>query len=189
MNRKIISIFLLTIVAASAAFFVFSRTPKTNPISPEERQRIIEEHRLFSDWYEDYVYNLEQLDFCWQQYHRILSDLRTQDIDSNTAWDRLKQLKSRQLYAVAEIKRLAPPEKLRGPIYDQTASIYKKTLDYANAQAQAIDRSLKALDNDNLSEEELSRKADECCIAEAPPALFTADEIAAVRDYLQIDEN
>lgn len=189
MNRKIISLFLATIISSVTAFFIFSPTPVKNSVSPEERQLIIAEQQIFADWYENYKYNIEQLDFCWQQYHRILKDFRQEIIDSDTAWERLKQLKNKQAYIVAEIKGLVPPKKLRSPLYDHTASIYKKTIDYADAQANTITLSLNVLNDETLREDSLIQKVEEICIAKAPTALFTAEDLTSVRNYLHIDEN
>ena len=62
---------------------------------------------------------------------------------------------------------------------------------YADAQHRAIALTRAAADPANLStddQEEQSHMLQAVMIRESPPALFIADEIAAIRDYLAIPE-
>lgn len=190
MNRKIILVFVATITCALAFFSFSTPTPESTLSETEKRQRQ-QEQQIFSDWYEDYVSNLEQLDFNWKQYHRILGDIRDEIIDSDTAFSRLAALNEKQSQRIEQIRQLVPPQKLRQELYDLTSSIYHKQLKYAAAQKAAIDLCTAAADPENITnetDEDISRKLDEICVAQSPPALFTAEEISAIRDYLALPD-
>ena len=193
MNRKIILLFVFTIAAATAVFIFLNPAAPSSKLTSEEKAARQKEQQIFAEWYEDYVFNLEQLDFNWRQYHRILNDFREEIIDADTAAVRLAELHDKQQDRLTAIKKHVPPTELRSEIYDLTAAVYKKQYDFAAGQAATITKSTSFLDNDgteNLSDEEVIRKLDEITITNSPPALFTAEEISAIRDYLvQADEN
>ena len=69
--------------------------------------------------------------------------------------------------------------------------LVRKAHAYADAQHRAIALTRAAADPANLStddQEEQSHMLQAVMIRESPPALFIADEIAAIRDYLAIPE-
>ncbi len=192
MNRKIILLFVIIVIATGTAFFCLTPAQPAT-ISAAEKTARQKEQQIFADWYEEYVVNLEQLDFNWKQYHRISGDLREEIISADTANERLTALEAKQNDRIKTIKALIPPTELRAEIYDLTSAIYKKQLAYATAQQLTITKSVKLLDSEaviNETDEELSRQLSEICIANAPAALFTAEEISAIREYFAlIDKN
>lgn len=67
----------------------------------------------------------------------------------------------------------------------------RKAHAYAEAQHRAIALTRAAADPANLrtdDQEEQSRMLQAVMIRESPPALFIADEIAAIRNYLALPE-
>ena len=92
-NQRVFLIFCAILAAAAAAIFV-SYEPKPQPveISQEEREAALMQQQIFASWYDEYKRDLDRMDHNWQQYHRILSDFKEDNISIQTAWLRLTQL-------------------------------------------------------------------------------------------------
>ena len=183
----------LCLMAAALGFGYHSNrsAPSAPPaITEEERVELTQQQQIFSAWYTDYSHLLDQLDYNWQQYGRILSDFREDNISIQTAFLRLNQLERESEAVKLRLIRNAPPLSLNDANYDLSAAVSKKTLDYAQAQYEAIHGTADAADQARslaLPQEEISRQLEDIRTRKAPPALFTAGEIAALRDNLSIE--
>lgn len=193
-SRKVFFAFCLVLCAASAIVFFLWPTPHRNSdavISQEVREERQQQQQVFAVWYQDYQKDLEDLDRNWQRYHKILADFKADIISIQTAYLRLAQLEKDSQALEMRIAGRTPPLALNDVCYDQSIELVHKAHAYADAQHRAIALTRAAADPANLQtddQEEQSRMLQAVMIRESPPALFIADEIAAIRDYLAVPE-
>ena len=103
----------LCLMAAALGFGYHSNrsAPSAPPaITEEERVELTQQQQIFSAWYTDYSHLLDQLDYNWQQYGRILSDFREDNISIQTAFLRLNQLERESEAVKLRLSRNAPPQ-------------------------------------------------------------------------------
>ena len=192
-SRKVFFAFFLVLCAASAIVFFLWPAPHRNSdavVSQEVREER-QQQQVFAVWYTDYQKDLEDLDRNWQRYHKILADFKADIISIQTAYLRLAQLEKDSQALDTRIASRTPPLALNDFCYDQSIELVRKAHAYADAQHRAIALTRAAADPANLStddQEEQSHMLQAVMIRESPPALFIADEIAAIRDYLAIPE-
>lgn len=190
-SRKIFCAFCLVLCAASTIVFFLWPTPHRSSdavVSQEVRE---EQQQVFAVWYTDYQKDLEDLDRNWQRYHKILADFKADIISIQTAYLRLAQLEKDSQALDTRIAERTPPLALNDFCYDQSIELVRKAHAYADAQHRAIALTRAAADPANLStddQEEQSHMLQAVMIRESPSALFIADEIAAIRDYLAVPE-
>ena len=193
-SRKVFFAFFLVLCAASAIVFFLWPTPRHSSdavVSQEVREERQQQQQVFAVWYTDYQKDLEDLDRNWQRYHKILADFKADIISIQTAYLRLSQLEKDSQALDTRIASRTPPLALNDTCYDQSIELGRKAHAYAEAQHRAIALTRAAADPANLrtdDQEEQSRMLQAVMIRESPPALFIADEIAAIRDYLAIPE-
>lgn len=193
-SRKVFFAFFLVLCAASAIVFFLWPAPHRNSdavVSQEVREERQQQQQVFAVWYTDYQKDLEDLDRNWQRYHKILADFKADIISIQTAYLRLAQLEKDSQALDTRIAGRTPPLALNDFYYDQSIELVRKAHAYADAQHRAIALTRAAADPANLStddQEEQSHMLQAVMIRESPPALFIADEIAAIRDYLAIPE-
>ena len=190
-SRKIFCAFCLVLCAASTIVFFLWPTPHRSSdavVSQEVRE---EQQQVFAVWYTDYQKDLEDLARNWQRYHKILADFKADIISIQTAYLRLAQLEKDSQALDTRIAGRTPPLALNDFCYDQSIELVRKAHAYADAQHRAIALTRAAADPANLStddQEEQSHMLQAVMIRESPSALFIADEIAAIRDYLAVPE-
>lgn len=193
-SRKIFFAFFFVLCAASAIVFFAWPSPHRNGdavISQEMREERQQQQQIFAGWYKDYQKDIEDLDRNWQRYHKILADFKADIISIQTAYLRLSQLEKDSQALDTRIASRTPPLALNDTCYDQSIELVRKTHAYAEAQHRAIALTRAAADPANLrtdDQEEQSRMLQAVMIRESPPALFIADEIAAIRNYLALPE-
>lgn len=193
-SRKVFFAFFLVLCAASAIVFFLWPTPRHSSdavVSQEVREERQQQQQVFAVWYTDYQKDLEDLDRNWQRYHKILADFKADIISIQTAYLRLAQLEKDSQALDTRIAGRTLPLALNDFCYDQSIELVRKAHAYADAQHRAIALTRAAADPANLStddQEEQSHMLQAVMIRESPPALFIADEIAAIRDYLAIPE-
>ena len=192
-NRRAFYLFCLTVAAAGifTGMIVSSQTTSTPAMDDSEKYALLQQQQIFASWYTDYKKDIDQLDHNWQQYHRILADFKADNISIQTTWLRLQQLEKSAARLDASISQLTPPAALEGDNYDLVFAIIQKTQAYAAAQHKAIRRTRAAADpSQQISEvqEEQSRRLEEIMILESPVGLFTAGEVASLRDNLTIPD-
>lgn len=193
-SRKIFFAFFFVLCAASAIVFFAWPSPHRNGdavISQEMREERQQQQQIFAGWYKDYQKDIEDLDRNWQRYHKILADFKADIISIQTAYLRLSQLEKDSQALDTRIASRTPPLALNDTCYDQSIELVRKVHAYAEAQHRAIALTRAAADPANLrtdDQEEQSRMLQAVMIRESPPALFIADEIAAIRNYLALPE-
>lgn len=193
-SRRIFFCFFLVLCAASAiVFFCWPKPHHSSDIviSQEERTERAQQQQIFAAWYENYQKDIDSLDHNWQQYHKILSDFKADIISIQTTYLRLSQLEKDSQALEDRINGRTPPLALNDYCYDQSIELVRKAHDYADAQHRAIALTRAAADPANLrtdDQEEQSRMLQAVMIRESPPALFIADEIAAIRENLALPE-
>ena len=188
-NRRIFVIFCLTLAGAGAFAFFSYQKPADPVISEADKYEIQQQQQIFSKWYDEYKKSIDQLEHNWQQYHNILENFKEDNISIQTTYVRLTQLEKEAAAARERIARLAPPTELNNTNYDLVTAVQQKTEAYANAQYRAISKTKTAADPAQLltdKQDEQSRLLEETMIRESPTGLFTASEIAALRDNLTL---
>ena len=149
------------------------------------------QQQIFASWYDEYKRDLDRMDHNWQQYHRILSDFKEDNISIQTAWLRLTQLEDEASRVRDDLQQLNPPKELNDNNYDLVIEIMKKTRAYSLEQCRAISLTRAAADPAGLlpkKQEEQSDRLQEVMLRESPVGLFTANEISALRDNLSLPE-
>lgn len=192
-SRKIFFAFFFVLCAASAIVFFAWPSPHRNgdAVISQEMREERQQQQIFAGWYKDYQKDIEDLDRNWQRYHKILADFKADIISIQTAYLRLSQLEKDSQALDTRIASRTPPLALNDTCYDQSIELVRKTHAYAEAQHRAIALTRAAADPANLrtdDQEEQSRMLQAVMIRESPPALFIADEIAAIRNYLALPE-
>ena len=191
-NRKVAVLFCLTLIGAGAIFaFSYQTKPAAPVIRPEEKAEIQQQQQIFTDWYTGYKKNIDQLDYNWQLYHHILADFKADNISIQTTYVRLTQLEGDAAQLRDSLAQLEPPASLTDANYDLTATVIKKTRSYAEEQYKAINDTRNAADPAHLlsnRQEEQSRRLEEIMIMESPTGLFTATEIASLKDNLTVPD-
>lgn len=189
-RRGIFAIFCMVLLGAGAVLF-WTQEEKAAPMTDAERMHIIEQQNMVVDWYAEYQGLIDQMDYNWQQYHRILSDFDADVIDLTTAWERLDELDGAALATLDTLSRMEPPLALDDENYDLVTAIILKARAYAGAQRQTIRHTADVADPEKqLTEvqEEQSRRLRDVMRSEAPAGLFTAKEITALRDNVDTRE-
>ncbi len=189
-RRGIFAIFCFVLLGAGVVLFM-TQEEKTAPMTAAEREHISEQQGMVVDWYTEYQGLIDQMDYNWQQYHRILSDFDADVIDLTTAWERLDELDGAALSTLDALMRMEPPLALDDENYDLVTTIILKTRTYATEQRQTIRHTADIADPEKqLTEvqEEQSRRLRDVMRSESPAGLFTAKEILALRDNVDTRE-
>ena len=161
-------------------------------MTEEERYELQQQQQIFADWYVGYQRDIDELDRNWQWYHHIIEDFKEDNISIQTAYVRLSQLDQDSQKIRERIEHNAPPIALNDGCYDLLIEVMKKTTDYADAQYRTIVLTKAAADPARLrtnDQAEQSRLLQAIMIRESPVGLYTAKEIAAIREYLNIKED
>ena len=190
-NKRVLAAFCL-IIAAAVAVCVWSQEPKSKA-SPEEieaaRAHISMQQEIFTPWYNEYQGYINQLDQNWQQYHNILESFNEGASSLQTTYLRLMELEVKSSQLSGQIRQHTPPLDLDDNIYDHYASLISKTSDYASAQHQAILETRDAADpahQKSALHYEQSRELMDIMVRKSPAALFSAEDISAIRDELRL---
>lgn len=146
-NKSIFFLFLLVLLA-SAGFTAYSvYTPHQDNLEASQivRDKIIAQQQVFSVWYAQYQKSIDNLDYNWRQYKLIISDLQNDDINRDTAYNRLAQLEESGIQLRDTIVKQAPPATLNDENYQLSNEVHHKTIEYAEAQLRTISRSKEAI--------------------------------------------
>ena len=193
-SKKIFVCFCLCLAAAGAIVYHCWSIPPTEPtvMTEAERYELQQQQQIFADWYVGYQRDIDELDRNWQWYHHIIEDFKEDNISIQTAYVRLSQLDQDSQKTRERIEHNAPPVALNDGCYDLLIEVMKKTTDYADAQYRTIVLTKAAADPARLrtnDQAEQSRLLQAIMIRESPVGLYTAKEIAAIREYLNIKED
>ena len=192
-NKRIYACFCVTLaVLGVLCYLFFPRTSQNEAMTEEQKYDILQQQQIFATWYAGYQKDVKDLDHNWRWYHQILEDFKEDNISIQTAYVRLKQLEEDEKALTARIGASAPPLAPPDNPYDLTASIVQKTKSYAEAQQKAITLTRAASDPQRMptdDQEEQNRLLQTVMEKESPVGLFTAEEIAEIRNGLAIPEN
>ena len=189
-RRRIFAIFCAVLLCAGAAIFV-THKEKTEPMTAAERDHITEQQMIVADWHAEYQGFIEQMDHNWRQYHRILSDFNDDVIDLTTAHERLNELDVEAMKTLDALERMEPPMELDGDNYDLVTAVILKARAYASEQRQTIHHTASVSDPEHQItevQEEQSRHLRDVMRSESPAGLFTAQEISALRENVDVKE-
>ena len=192
-NKKIFACFCLTLLLAGGIAYKYWPAPEPTPapISEQERYELMQQQQIFAAWYADYQRDLDELDRNWRWYHQIIENFKADNISIQTTFVRLKQLDQDSQQLRDRIALHVPPVALNDGCYDLLTEVVNKTNAYADAQYRTIALTRAAADPANLktdNQTEQSRMLQTIMIRESPVGLYTAKEITAIRQYLDIPE-
>ena len=189
-RRRIFVIFCVVLLCAATALFL-THKEKAEPMTAAERDRIARQQMLVADWHAEYQGIIEQMDHNWRQYHRILSDFNEDVIDLTTTHERLNELDVEAMKALDVLERMEPPIELDSDNYDLVTAVILKTRAYAAEQRQTIRHTADVSDPEHQItevQEEQSRRLRDVMRSESPAGLFTAQEISALRENVDVKE-
>ena len=191
-NKRIYACFCVTLaVLGVLCYLFFPRTSQNEAMTEEQKYDILQQQQIFATWYAGYQKDVKDLDHNWRWYHQILEDFKEDNISIQTAYVRLKQLEEDEKALTSRIGSSAPPLELHDNFYDLTTEIVQKTKAYAEAQQKAITLTRAASDPQRMptdDQEEQNRLLQTVMEKESPVGLFTAEEIAEIRNGLAIPD-
>ena len=187
-NKRIFVYFcaILAIVFCISAFIQMRRSQQ-EVITRVQIEDIRRQQQIFIDWYADYQKDIGHLDRNWQLYHSIIESLKTAEIYEYSTYEQLVELELDALDEQKKIHELKVPADLSlenaAPIWE----IIKKTQAYVDAQTKTISAVRAAADPENFKDLKiLNRIIKDITVRESPAGLFTAPEIAAIRESLVV---
>lgn len=153
-NKSIFFLFLLVLIisAGFAAYSVY--LPNRDNLAEQNiaRERIIAQQEIFGRWYADYQRLLEMIDYNWQQHHQIITSLRDEEIDQETAFHQMIKLERDCQNTLSLLAKNPPPASLSEENYSLALQVYRKTTEYAEAQTRTIGLCREAADPENIVE-------------------------------------
>lgn len=188
-NRKAFYCFCaILLLSGVIAYSAWPRQEQAGqPLTSTQQNELAQQQHVFASWYKDYQKDLTELDHNWQWYHHILESFKEDNISIQTVHMRLTQLEQDSAKLTARIQAHAAPLELNEYCYDLTSTVITKTVAYADAQHKAIALTRAAADPARMpaeSQPEQSRLLQAVMLRESPVALFTAEEITAIREQL-----
>ena len=184
-NKKIfpyLCIALLIVFAASA--FIQNRHSK-EVMTRAQIEELQARQKIFGDWYADYQKDINQLDRNWQRYYSIIDTLKTAEIYEYTTYEQLIDLERETIDEQLHIHDLTVPSELDEESSELLLRVITKTKTYADAQAKTISLARQAANPAGVTDlNAMNKRINEITIRESPAGLFTATEIAAIRDIL-----
>ncbi len=187
-NRKIFICLcsVLVIVFCASAVIQIQRSQQ-EVISRTEIENIRQQQKIFSDWYAAYQKDIEHLDRNWQLFYSIVESLKTAEIYEFSTYEQLEELELDALDEQAKIHSFKVPADLSLECSELIWEIIKKTRAYVDAQTKTISAVRKAAAPENFKDlKSLNRAIKDITIRESPAGLFTATEVAAIREILVV---
>lgn len=185
-RKNFVAICAVIVVVFAVSAFVTTRQAQREEISRAQLEELQARQKIFGDWYASYQRDIDRLDRNWQTYHNIVDGLQSVDADSFNAEAlhlRLRELEQESIDEQIKIYGLTVPQLLDEQSRTHVEEIIRKTKDYVDAQTRTI--SLSATATQSITElEPLKLKLHDIMIRESPEGLFTAPEVAAIRDAL-----
>ena len=189
-NRKLFwCFFLLLLVSGTAVYINDSRSGEQRAMSESERSALWAAQQNFAAWYADYQKDIEEMDRNWQFYHDSVTEFQNGDIDESVLHERLISLEEDTKATADKIAGLTPPAGMSGECNALIGTLITKTHTYAAAQHKtvALSRSTLAATT-TTGATDYQRALRDVIIRQAPAGLFTAKEIAAIREHLTVPE-
>ena len=192
-SRLVFCAFCLSLVTAISILGYTYLVNTSTYTEPDEStiRHITAQQQAFGEWYTIYKKKLENVDYYWVLYHRILTDFKYERISLNEAHQQLSTLETDVVGLHKEIFQMMPPISLDDNNYDLTASMLEKTKSYSDAQLKTIRATKAAADPDKTifnNHNQQVQALNDARLLNAPDMLFTAREIITLRDNLTIPE-
>lgn len=187
-NRKIFICFCSTLVIVFCiSAFIQINNSRNEVISRAEIEDILTQQKIFGDWYAAYQKDIDHLDRNWQLYHSIIESLKTAEVYEYSTYEQLLELEEDALEEQEKIHALKIPNDLDSEHAILLNEIIRKTRLYVDAQTKTISAVRKAADPENFEDLEILNKfIKDITIRESPTGLFTAAEVAAIRENLAV---
>lgn len=145
--------------------------------------------KVFGDWYANYQKDINRLDLNWQRYYGIVDTLKTAEVYEYLTYEQLVDLNRETIEEQKHIHSLKVPQELDEECGELLASVIKKTKTYADAQAKTVSLTMQAANPATVTDlNAMNKRIHEIIIRESPAGLFTAPEIAAIRNLLDDKE-
>lgn len=175
---------VLLIVFCVSAFFQ-GQIFQQEVISRSQTEEMREQQKIFGDWYAAYQKDIDHLDRNWQLYHSLVENLKSAEIYELSTYEQLRDLEIDALDEQKHIHALSVPYGLDEDCRALILEIIRKTGAYVDAQTKTISAARNAANPDNfINLNVLNKKLKDITIRESPEGLFTATEIAAIREIL-----
>ena len=156
-------------------------------LNAETTVRLTEQQRIFAEWFALYQKDIDDLNRNWQIYHHTIDSFKIGQTDLPSCHERLSRLVDSEQELTERIENRNLPPKLDDFLYDKAKILRDKMREYAAAQYKTIALTRAAANPDKVQSDdanEQSRAMEQIMIRESPTALFIADEVYAVRQYL-----
>lgn len=187
-NRRIFIYFCATLaIVFCVSAFIQIRRSQQEVYSRAQIEDIRLQQKIFSDWYAAYQKDIDHLDRNWQLFYSIVENLKTAEIYELSTYEQLSELEIDALEEQAKIHALKVPKELNPEYTILITEIIKKTQNYVDAQTKTISAVRLAAIPEYVEDlEMLNKTIKDITIRESPAGLFTAPEIAAIRESLVV---
>lgn len=187
-NRKIFLYFCATFwIIFCISAFVQSQRNEAETVSRAQIEETLQQQQIFSEWYADYQKEIDHLDRNWQLFYSIIANLKTAEIYELSTYEQFSELELDALDEQKNIQALQVPKNLNAEYAALLSEIIKKTQSYVDAQTKTISAVRMAADPEHFKDLKiLNRVIKDIIIRQAPAGLFTATEIAAIREMLTV---
>lgn len=141
--------------------------------------------KLFGEWYADYQKDINSLDRNWQRYYKIVETLKTAEVYEYSTYEQILELEGETITEQNRIHELKVPPELDETCRELLNSVINKTKTYVDAQVKTISLTKQAANPEVVTDTKvMNKRINEIIIRESPAGLFTASEIAMIRDIL-----
>jgi len=187
-NRKIFLYFCATFwIIFCISAFVQSQRNEAETVSRAQIEETLQQQQIFSEWYADYQKEIDHLDRNWQLFYSIIANLKTAEIYELSTYEQFSELELDALDEQKNIQAMQVPKNLNQEYAELILEIIKKTQSYVDAQTKTISAVRMAADPEHFKDLKiLNRVIKDIIIRQAPAGLFTATEIAAIREMLTV---
>ena len=184
-NKKIFPYLCLTMLMIFAASSFIQNRHSKEVLTRTQIEELQHRQKIFGDWYTEYQKDINQLDRNWQRYYGIIDTLKTTDIYEYTIYEQLIDLERETVDEQRRIYALTVPADLDEESREFLARVITKTKAYVDAQAKTISLTRQAANPEGFTNlNAMNKRINEITIRESPAGLFTATEIAAIREIL-----
>ena len=141
--------------------------------------------KIFGEWYADYQKDINSLDRNWQRYYNIVETLKTAEVYEYSTYEQILELEGETVNEQNRIHELKAPSELDETCRELLQNVIDKTKIYVDAQVKTISLTKQAANPETVTDTKImNRRINEIIIRESPAGLFTASEIAMIRDIL-----
>lgn len=188
-RRQIIPIIIcLILIAIPFVLTPPQQSPKPEK-TPEQQQQFIQEQMDFADWYTKYNKTIDAMNNNWQQYHKILAAFTNDEISVQTAKVRLTDLYTNSKQLSDQLIQLTPAHNLSDENHNHVVNIINKTRVFATKQTTIIEKSVYAIDSQNLkinaTHDAQVNALQKILAIENPINLDVIEEIAIIKENLR----